>query len=690
MLLCLPLFLGFAAEAQAQTECVSEDLLDHVEAKIEIETTDRWVRIKNALTEQSNAMPLSEAKSILANRKANGWNLNRFDDVVAAMECLAKPKPGGLEADDAPQACVSPALAADVKGYSEETWHGSAHVERWLRVLQTFSGTANDSTVMTPAEAQEMADRWSNGRWDPVVDALQCLEVEALNEQTEVQTEEPEDAPQPLNAEETPMPAQSDPVSFTNFRVYLHDATPNPNPGTEYRINEDDYWEAELIVHFETNRSNALDNGLCINHDLWTGNEYWNNGPIQLSGFTEYEDFKSSPTWDSIKGISKKWGYWQCTPNIDTEPPHITILNPRDDGDDNDTSNDDGIIEFIYRGKIRIRDNNVVEDDFDLTDLKFRYSDGLSGGDENVIWRTETDPVVDRAAYRLKRDVVAWTGTWGLGTGSAWTEFTDPTCGQVVPSKWIDRAPKIGNSFDKSHSDYIVRANVDANVWLPDHCYPTDHVPIIPPTPPNHQPTTFDNTSLPIIEEDDVSWVTLREVNNRMVLSLSKPVMTTEGNDCSAEEELQLVPYQDALDAAANEGERSIITNTWEFNFSAGCDLWWKTSDGLYIDLDTEAIAGSTKVLFEQKMLIPSTNGIVEDRDYVLADLEQIGADGHRSLPSTEYLSTGNFSGACSTVKGQGASKLVFSKMDSIATSGLNIGDGIEFEDKSNGSDLCN
>ena len=650
MLLCLPLFLGFAAEAQAQAECVSEDLLDHVEAKIEIKPTDRWVRIKNALTEQSNAMPLSEAKSILANRKANGWNLNRFDDVVAAMECLAKPKPGGLEADDAPQACVSPALAADVKGYSEETWHGSAHVERWLRVLQTFSGTANDSTVMTPAEAQEMADRWSNGRWDPVVDALQCLEVEALNEQTEVQTEEPEDAPQPLNAEETPMPAQSDPVSFTNFRVYLHDATPNPNPGTEYRINEDDYWEAELIVHFETNRSNALDNGLCINHDLWTGNEYWNNGPIQLSGFTEYEDFKSSPTWDSIKGISKKWGYWQCTPNIDTEPPHITILNPRDDGDDNDTSNDDGIIEFIYRGKIRIRDNNVVEDDFDLTDLKFRYSDGLSGSDENVIWRTETDPVVDRAAYRLKRDVVAWTGTWGLGTGSAWTEFTDPTCGQVVPSKWIDRAPKIGNSFDKSHSDYIVRANVDANVWLPDHCYPTDHVPIIPPTPPNHQPTDYDNTSLPIIEEDDVSWVDLHKKNGKWTVSLSKPVMVTDGRDCSADEARQQAEL-DALIAAEPDARlHTGIRNNFTWNFDHICDKWWMSDKGLVLRVSTRRVVNNNSSSAHVELLIPATNGIVQDVDYGLHNLKTVRSSGvppKHNNPSSTVQEIGPFSELC-------------------------------------------
>ena len=71
-------------------------------------------------------------------------------------------------------ACVSPALRAEVGGYAAETWQGAAHVERWLRVLQTFSGTANDATVVTLAEAQAYVNQgWQ--RWQPVLQAIHCL-----------------------------------------------------------------------------------------------------------------------------------------------------------------------------------------------------------------------------------------------------------------------------------------------------------------------------------------------------------------------------------------------------------------------------------------------------------------------------------------------------------------------------------
>ena len=486
--------------------------------------------------------------------------------MITAIECLAKPKPGALEADDAPQSCVSPELQADVKGYSEETWHGSAHVERWLRVLQTFSGTANDSTVMTPAEAQEMADRWSNGRWDPVVDALQCLEVEALNDQTEVQAEEPEDTPLPLQAEETPMPAQSDPVRFTTFRVYFHDATPNPGSG-EYRINEDDYWEAELIIHLETNRATSLSGELCINHDLWSGNEHWNNGPITLRGFDNYKDL----AFPDLKGVSVQYGHWQCTDPINTDPtpPNVTILYP----DDNSK------IGFVYRTTVRIRDNNVVEDDFSIADdLEFRYVDILSG---TTKWRTELCDL-------------------------------DLGCDNGV----------------------------------------TEGDPRIPPTPPNTQPTTFDNTSLPIIEEDDVSWIKLHKPRGgEWTLSVYKPLMVTDGKDCSADEARQQAEL-DQLVADEPDGRlHSGIRANFAWSFDSDCDIWWKTVEGLVLRIGTEAVAGSNTVTGNVDVLIPATNGIVRDVDYLLHDLARVrsteSGGPKRNNPSATIDKYGLFPDIC-------------------------------------------
>ena len=59
--------------------------------------------------------------------------------------------------------------------YQGETHHGDAHVERWTRALAAL-GHGSHNNPMTLSEAQEMANRYSRGRWQPVVDALQALQ----------------------------------------------------------------------------------------------------------------------------------------------------------------------------------------------------------------------------------------------------------------------------------------------------------------------------------------------------------------------------------------------------------------------------------------------------------------------------------------------------------------------------------
>ena len=101
-----------------------------------------------------------------------------YDVALSAEHVLAlfEEHPQAVLAEDNPEVCVSDELVADVEGYSEETWRESAdHVERWERVLETFSGTASDSRVMTPTEAEGYVNRgWP--RWEPVLEALECLE----------------------------------------------------------------------------------------------------------------------------------------------------------------------------------------------------------------------------------------------------------------------------------------------------------------------------------------------------------------------------------------------------------------------------------------------------------------------------------------------------------------------------------
>ena len=202
------------AQASATAACVSAELLTDVETRITSSTStagaERWTQVRNALLGQPNAITLDEVKEIYDNRTRNGWSTDQWNPVIEALECIENanqqtpvpdatpdavpdpgpdatpdPDPGPTPTPDPdpvpdPVACVSPQLRSDVEGYSKETWQGSAHVERWLRVLQTFSGTANDTTVMTPTEAEGYVNRgWQ--RWEPVLEALKCMEQQALD-----------------------------------------------------------------------------------------------------------------------------------------------------------------------------------------------------------------------------------------------------------------------------------------------------------------------------------------------------------------------------------------------------------------------------------------------------------------------------------------------------------------------------
>ena len=439
---------------------------------------------------------------------------------------------------------------------------GNQTERRWERIKNALL-ERDDAYPLADAE-RVLANRKARGfnleHMDEVVEALKCLASQPEPEpepEVVIVPPEPEAPPQPLQ-DETPMPQQAD---YTSLRTYFH-VEPLASTSNEYRINEDDHWEAELILHYESNQDLPDDplalSGIafCINQDLWGGPDYWHNGPITLPGFTQVADKTALPT------ILPQHGLWRCTDGLSTEP-NTTII---DDNGDGDTT-----VEVVYRAKVRTRDNNVVEDDFHVSDLQFRVLDTFSG---STIWRTETEGKVDRDSWwRMNRDEVAWPDyphtEFALGDGSSWNLMRrdDTTCGEVANSRWTDRA-------DVSTGTYVqdlVRAN-DETLWLLDHCFPTVQVPKIPPTPPNTQPTTHDDTSLPIIEEDDVSYVKLHKVNGKWTVSLSKPVMVTDGTG------------------------------------------WDSTSHGLTMNL-------ASLILSARNILIPAENGIVKDKDFLLNDL---------------------------------------------------------------------
>ncbi len=75
---------------------------------------------------------------------------------------------------------VDPEVIAKVRELASQTQHGTAHVNRWNRVLVAFGehdGTGVTGGPMTAAEAREMADRHSSPVWDEVVAELTALEA---------------------------------------------------------------------------------------------------------------------------------------------------------------------------------------------------------------------------------------------------------------------------------------------------------------------------------------------------------------------------------------------------------------------------------------------------------------------------------------------------------------------------------
>ncbi len=75
---------------------------------------------------------------------------------------------------------VDPDVVASVRALAAQTQHGTAHVNRWNRVLVAFGehdGTGVTGGAMTAAQAQQMADTYSSPVWDEVVTELTALEA---------------------------------------------------------------------------------------------------------------------------------------------------------------------------------------------------------------------------------------------------------------------------------------------------------------------------------------------------------------------------------------------------------------------------------------------------------------------------------------------------------------------------------
>ncbi|MDE0136078.1 MAG: hypothetical protein OXM54_14680, partial [Acidimicrobiaceae bacterium] len=85
--------------------------------------------------------------------------------------------------DDAPAGyTVDPDVTAEVQALAAQAQHGTAHVNRWNRVLVAFGahdGTGVTGGPMTAEQARQMADTHSSPVWDQVAAELAALETAA-------------------------------------------------------------------------------------------------------------------------------------------------------------------------------------------------------------------------------------------------------------------------------------------------------------------------------------------------------------------------------------------------------------------------------------------------------------------------------------------------------------------------------
>ncbi len=121
---------------------------------------------------------------------------------------------GDGEGDAAPQGyTVDPGVVAKVEYLASQTHHGSAHVNRWQRVLVAFgvldaAGVAGGA--MTAAQAQQMADTHSSPVWDEVVVELTALEAAQAPTTPDDAPAMPQDVPVP--PDDAPATPQDVPV----------------------------------------------------------------------------------------------------------------------------------------------------------------------------------------------------------------------------------------------------------------------------------------------------------------------------------------------------------------------------------------------------------------------------------------------------------------------------------------------
>ena len=379
---------------------------------------------------------------------------------------------------------------------------GNQTERRWERIKLAL--LKQDGGMELPEAERILESRRSRGLFlehmDEVVSAIKCLAEPP---------EEPEDPPQPLGSEpDTPEPQQASVTK--NFKVYWLGGT-MPTSNVDWRISEDNHWESDIVVRFEQPLT-MQDPKFCVLHYAYEGPNHWQRGHVRLSGMTQFGSGNSCTNSvsqsDYVSKGAMTGGHWA-----------------------------------EYRGRIVVRDNNVLEKDFDVGKIVFgfgsggtspdRFADSYGGTDKVTTTHhiPTTEMVADRAAYQFREDNVAFSVRQCLGDGNRWSHFTNLTCGELKKPKWLDRVTYSGNTCDASKRDdpsYLVRANATDEQWIPDACYAMREVlsdPIASAETINHA-----DNRLPVVEDDEVAYLNIRKQSGKWLYSASKPIVQQNNN----------------------------------------------------------------------------------------------------------------------------------------------------------------
>ena len=584
------LVIGWFSSSALAADCYSDDLMSYVESRIPTAKTDRWERIKKAITGQDGGMSLEEAERILENRKRMGLFLEWMPEVVEAIKCVAaKPEPQQEVPPDTPmpqQAALTWGLVgrlpadtpSSTVGFSENYPDGG-----WQFYLApSHTGTGCNMTghiKVDPVDSDH--SHWTittslkdwgypteTARWDDSACSHSKLQSPTNGETahrvfyvnyttTPNRTAETNQVLNVKYVDEANNNAETQLATVTlkdgdnlgarnaigTFRAYWVNGSVPHGTYDPYELSEDDHWDNDLILSYTV--SYSADRYPDVNPDGWRfcvpleqfapDNDSSVASPVNILGFNEVEGAGGLACTDRVRGGN-------------------TNLNPgwKDNSADNPTQQ----IDVSFATRLDLQDNTFVNADFPIRDIDWQLNGvdiftgllSVNGVSYNTTPITEARPSqyrpeITKERNGLLRNAEAFPGThatYCLGTGTAWVRKTPLTCGDMWSSKYKDRAPLVNGGCDKGHSDYVVRPTYTATerfaladektadtVWYPDRCFSTVDAPKYPLTPSNGPPSPgVGPDQLPTVTNDDLLLVDARVEDGQLTAKVFRDYYT--------------------------------------------------------------------------------------------------------------------------------------------------------------------